>query len=44
MEDENGLKDVIRHQAHFDWHRELITELARRLPLAKLALGTVLSL
>jgi geranylgeranyl reductase family protein len=40
----NGLKDVIRRQAHFDWHRELITELARRLPLGKLALGTLLGL
>ena len=40
----NGLKDVIRRQAHFDWHRELITELGRRLPLGKLALGTLLGL
>jgi digeranylgeranylglycerophospholipid reductase len=40
----NGLKDLIRRQAHFDWHRELIMELARSLPLGKLALGTVLGL
>jgi hypothetical protein len=40
----NGLKDVIRRQAHFDWHRELITELGQRLPLGKLALGTLLGL
>jgi flavin-dependent dehydrogenase len=40
----NGLKDVIRHQAHFDWHCELILELGRRLPLGKLALGTLLGL
>jgi flavin-dependent dehydrogenase len=40
----NGLKDLIRSQAHFDWHRELIMELARSLPLGKLALGTVLGL
>jgi digeranylgeranylglycerophospholipid reductase len=40
----NGLKDVIRRQAHFDWHRELILELGRRLPLGKLALGTLLGL
>ena len=40
----NGLKDVIRHQAHFDWHRELIAELGRRLPLGKLALSTLLGL
>jgi geranylgeranyl reductase family protein len=29
----NGLKDLIRQKAHFDWHRELITELGRSLPL-----------
>jgi hypothetical protein len=30
----NGLKDLIRHKANFDWHRELIVELRKRLPLA----------
>jgi digeranylgeranylglycerophospholipid reductase len=40
----NGLKDVIRRQAHFDWHRELIMGLGRRLPLGKIALGTLLGL
>jgi digeranylgeranylglycerophospholipid reductase len=33
------LKDFIRQRAHFDWHRELITELGRSLPLGKLCLS-----
>ena len=41
---QDGLKDLIRRQANFDWHRELITELGRRLPLGKLALGTLFGL
>jgi digeranylgeranylglycerophospholipid reductase len=35
----NGLKDLIRRKANFDWHRELIADLGRRLPLGKLGVG-----
>jgi digeranylgeranylglycerophospholipid reductase len=40
----NGLKDLIRRHADFDWHRELIIELGQRLPLGRLAVSTLLSL
>jgi flavin-dependent dehydrogenase len=40
----NGLKDLIRRKANFDWHRELITELGQRLPLGGLGVRTLLSL
>jgi digeranylgeranylglycerophospholipid reductase len=39
----NGLKDLIRRQANFDWHRELIAELSRQLPLGKLGVGLLFS-
>jgi digeranylgeranylglycerophospholipid reductase len=40
----NGLKDLIRHKANFDWHRELIVELRKRLPLGGLGVRTLFSL
>jgi digeranylgeranylglycerophospholipid reductase len=40
----NGLKDLIRRKANFDWHRELIVELRQRLPLGGLAVRTLFSL
>jgi digeranylgeranylglycerophospholipid reductase len=39
----NGLKDLIRRKANFDWHRDLIVDLHKRLPLGGLGLGTLLS-
>jgi hypothetical protein len=39
----NGLKDLIRHKANFDWHRELIVELRKRLPLGRLGARTLFS-
>jgi hypothetical protein len=39
----NGLKDLIRHKANFDWHRELIVELRKRLPLGRLGVRTLFS-
>jgi hypothetical protein len=39
----HGLKDLIRHKANFDWPRELIVELCRRLPLGGLGVGTLFS-
>jgi digeranylgeranylglycerophospholipid reductase len=40
----NGLKDLIRCKANFDWHRELIVDLRKRLPLGGLGLSTLFSL
>jgi hypothetical protein len=40
----NGLKDLIRHKANFDWHRELIVELRKCLPLGGLGVRTLFSL
>jgi digeranylgeranylglycerophospholipid reductase len=40
----HGLKDLIRQKAHFDWHRELITELGRSLPLGKLCMNMLFGL
>jgi digeranylgeranylglycerophospholipid reductase len=40
----NGLKDLIRRKANFDWHRELIVDLRKRLPLGGLGLSTLFSL
>lgn len=40
----NGLKDLIRCKANFDWHRELITALGRRLPLGKLGVAMLFGL
>jgi digeranylgeranylglycerophospholipid reductase len=39
----HGLNDLIRHKANFDWHRELIVELRRRLPLGALGVHTLFS-
>lgn len=39
----HGLKDLIRYKANFDWPRELIVELRRRLPLGGLGVGTLFS-
>jgi hypothetical protein len=39
----HGRKDLIRHKANFDWHRELIVELRRRLPLGWLGVRTLFS-
>jgi flavin-dependent dehydrogenase len=39
----NGLKDLIRRKANFDWHRELIADLGRHLPLGKLGVGMLFS-
>jgi flavin-dependent dehydrogenase len=40
----NELKDLIRHQANFDWHQGLIVELSKRLPLGGLGVRTLFSL
>lgn len=40
----NGLKELIRRKANFDWHRELITDLGRTLPWGNLAISTLFSL
>jgi geranylgeranyl reductase family protein len=40
----DGLKDVIRQKANFDWHRDLIVELRKNLPLGRLAISTLFSL
>ncbi len=40
----NGLKDLIRRKANFDWHRELITDLGKTLPWGNLAISTLFSL
>jgi digeranylgeranylglycerophospholipid reductase len=40
----NGLKDLIRSKANFDWHRELIVDLRKRLPLGGLGVSTLFSL
>ena len=40
----DGLKDLIRRKANFDWHRELIAELREHLPLGRLAVSTLFSL
>jgi geranylgeranyl reductase family protein len=37
------LKDLIRHNANFDWHRGLIVELSKRLPLGGLGVRTLFS-
>jgi geranylgeranyl reductase family protein len=37
------LKDLIRHKANFDWHRELIVEISKRLPLGGLGVRTLFS-
>jgi digeranylgeranylglycerophospholipid reductase len=39
----NELKGLIRHKANFDWHRELIVELRKRLPLGGLGVRTLFS-
>jgi digeranylgeranylglycerophospholipid reductase len=39
----NGLKDLIRRKANFDWHRELIVDLRKSLPLGGLALNSLFS-
>jgi digeranylgeranylglycerophospholipid reductase len=39
----NELKDLIRHRANFDWHRELIVELSKCLPLGGLGIRTLFS-
>ena len=39
----NELKDLIRHKANFDWHRELIVELSKCLPLGGLGIRTLFS-
>jgi digeranylgeranylglycerophospholipid reductase len=39
----NGLKDLIRRQANFDWHRNLIIDLGKQLPLGGLGLNTLFS-
>jgi hypothetical protein len=39
----HGLKDRIRHKANFDWHRELIVELRKRLALGGLGVRTLFS-
>jgi digeranylgeranylglycerophospholipid reductase len=36
-----GLKDLIRCEANFDWHRELITSLGKKLPLAQFGMSTL---
>jgi hypothetical protein len=35
----NGLKDLIRRHADFDWHGKLIMELGAKLPFAAWARG-----
>jgi digeranylgeranylglycerophospholipid reductase len=40
----NGLKDLIRSKANFDWHRDLIIDLRPRLPLGGLGISTLFSL
>lgn len=40
----NGLKELIRRKANFDWHHELITDLGRTLPWGNLAISTLFSL
>jgi digeranylgeranylglycerophospholipid reductase len=40
----DGLKDLIRRKANFDWHRELIIDLRKRLPLGGLGVSTLFSL
>jgi digeranylgeranylglycerophospholipid reductase len=40
----DGLQDLLGEKAHFDWHRELITALAQRLPLGRLSLSLLCSL
>jgi geranylgeranyl reductase family protein len=40
----NGLKDLIRCKANFDWHRELIVDLRKHLPLGGLGIRTLFSL
>jgi hypothetical protein len=37
----HGLKDLIRRQANFDWHRDLIVDLRKRLPLGGLSVSTL---
>jgi digeranylgeranylglycerophospholipid reductase len=37
----NGLKDLIRSKANFDWHRELIAVLGKKLPLVQLGMSTL---
>jgi digeranylgeranylglycerophospholipid reductase len=39
----NELKDLIRRQANFDWHRDLILDLRKQLPLGGLGLNTLFS-
>jgi digeranylgeranylglycerophospholipid reductase len=38
----HGLQDLIRQQAHFDWHRALITEMSRSWPLGQRCLRLLL--
>jgi flavin-dependent dehydrogenase len=38
------LKDLIRRKANFDWHRELIVDLSKRLPLGGLGVRALLNL
>ena len=37
----HGLKDLIRRQANFDWHRDLIVDPRERLPLGGLSVSTL---
>lgn len=39
----DGLKDLIRRKANFDWHRDLIAELGKSMPWGRLALSTLFS-
>jgi flavin-dependent dehydrogenase len=39
----NEIKDLIRRKANFDWHREIIDELRKRLPLGGLGVRTLFS-
>ena len=37
----HGLKDPIRRKNNFDWHRGLIADLRKRLPLGGLGVSTL---
>jgi geranylgeranyl reductase family protein len=39
----NGLKELIRRKANFDWHHELIVDLRKRLPLGAFGFITLFS-
>lgn len=40
----HGLTGLLRQQAHFDWHRTLITALGRSLPLGQLCMSVLFGL